>query len=66
MELVCIDFLSLEKSKGGHENILVITDHFSRYAQAGVAWDPEVHERLKSSGFRLETDFISHATGMRD
>ena len=33
LELVCMDFLKLEPSRGA-ENILVVTDHFTKYSQA--------------------------------
>ncbi|KAI3353735.1 hypothetical protein L3Q82_004965 [Scortum barcoo] len=34
MDLVCIDFLSMEPDSAGISNVLVVTDHFTRYAQA--------------------------------
>ena len=56
MELVYIDFLSLERSKGGHENILVITDHLSRYAQAF----PTRNQLAKTTAKVLFENFIVH------
>jgi hypothetical protein len=34
LELVCLDFLTIEPSKGGYHHILIITDHLRRFAQA--------------------------------
>ena len=56
MEIVCLDFISLEKSKGGFEKVLVITDHFSRYAQA----IPTRIETAKSTARVLFDHYIVH------
>ena len=36
LELLCMDFTKADISKGGKENILVLTDAFSKYSQAFV------------------------------
>lgn len=56
MELVCIDYLSLERSQGGYENILVITDHFTRYAQA----IPTRNQTAQTTARVLFENFFTH------
>jgi transposase InsO family protein len=56
MEVVCMDFLSLEESTGGYGNILVITDHFTKYAQAITTRNQTARTTAKA----LFDNFIVH------
>ena len=56
LELVCLDFLGLEESKGGIKDILVITDHFTRYAIA----IPTRNQTARVTAEALFHNFILH------
>ena len=56
MDLVCMDFLALEMSAGGYENILVITDHFTRFAQAIYS----KNQTAKTTARLLFDNFVCH------
>ena len=54
LELVCMDYLTLEPCKGGIQNILVITDHFSKFSVAV----PTRNQTSKTTADALFHNFI--------
>nr|KAG5687522.1 hypothetical protein BaRGS_034578 [Batillaria attramentaria] len=51
-----MDYISLETSSGGHQSILVITDHFTRYAQA----IPTRNQTARTTAEALFNHFLVH------
>ena len=56
LELVHLDYLKIEPSKGNFENVLIITDHFTRYAQAF----PSKTQTTLTTAKLLWNNFILH------
>ena len=56
LELIHLDYLQIEPSKGNIENVLIVTDHFTRYAQAY----PSKTQTALATAKLLWNNFIVH------
>ena len=56
LELVHLDYLQIEPSKGNTENVLIVTDHFTRYAQAY----PSKSQTALATAKLLWNNFVIH------
>ena len=56
LELVCVDYLKLEPCKGNIQDVLVITDHFTKFAQA----IPTRNQTARTTAEALFNHFIVH------
>ena len=57
LELVCMDFMSLETAVGGYNSILVVTDHFTRYA---CAYPTRTQEAKTVAKILVEEFFVNY------
>lgn len=56
LELVCMDFLSIEPDQSNTKDVLVLTDHLSKYAVA----IPTTNQKAQTVAERLWDNFIVH------
>ena len=56
LELIHLDYLQIEPSKGNIENVLIVTDHFTRYTQAY----PSKTQTALATAKLLWNNFIIH------
>ena len=55
-ELLCLVFLSFERSKSEHKNILVVTCHFTRFVQAS----PKRNQLAKTTAMIRFENYVVH------
>ena len=54
MDIIAIDLLKVDRAAGGYENILIIIDQFTRYAQAYAT----TNKSAKTAAEKLFNDFV--------